>query len=402
DMNTYQIIHIPDKPPIPPNQQPTVNMFVSVIEPKIANNLIRRLNQIAPLENLRHVKRIQKKYLQGVILCSACEDNENLNSVPLDVQELTISYQLSAFITKVCKYAASSKEEWEEQCKIWPTSFHSPTYNIDGISGLSEEDSLSVFSFMKYAFELAKSGDGSIVNSADIVDPSAMQIIASACDQVFSWQNPPNKISNGSSCFIQPELNSSLSGSNGVASQVSLLLNGSPDESKQLCIGVSCLNPQVSLLYAALVAIESSAARDRNLFPSSGPNEDEFHEVDHEQSSSSGSPAKRQKMNLTHVQDDDEKNAHIEGSCLESARPYVCTGHDIYLVWGPYTMCAMALVHQRIRRIFYAFPNPNAGGLGSVHRLQGEKSLNHHYVVFRVLLPERVLNKNETEAADND
>lgn len=51
----------------------------------------------------------------------------------------------------------------------------------------------------------------------------------------------------------------------------------------------------------------------------------------------------------------------------------------------------MALVHQRIRRIFYAFPNPNAGALGSVHRLQGEKSLNHHYAVFRVLLPEEVL-----------
>lgn len=47
----------------------------------------------------------------------------------------------------------------------------------------------------------------------------------------------------------------------------------------------------------------------------------------------------------------------------------------------------MALVHQRIKRIFYAFPNPTAGGLGSVYRLQGEKSLNHHYAVFRVLLP---------------
>lgn len=55
----------------------------------------------------------------------------------------------------------------------------------------------------------------------------------------------------------------------------------------------------------------------------------------------------------------------------------------------------MALVHQRIKRIFYAFPNPNAGALGSVHRLQGEKSLNHHYAVFRVLLPEEVLGEGE-------
>lgn len=59
----------------------------------------------------------------------------------------------------------------------------------------------------------------------------------------------------------------------------------------------------------------------------------------------------------------------------------------VYLLVG---RCAMALVHQRVKRIFFALPNPSAGGLGSVHRLQGEKSLNHHYAVFRVLiLPEQ-------------
>ena len=62
---------------------------------------------------------------------------------------------------------------------------------------------------------------------------------------------------------------------------------------------------------------------------------------------------------------------------------------DIW-TYGLYLRCAMALVHQRIRRIFYAFPNPEAGALGSVHRLQGVKSLNHHYAVFRVVLPEEV------------
>lgn len=51
----------------------------------------------------------------------------------------------------------------------------------------------------------------------------------------------------------------------------------------------------------------------------------------------------------------------------------------------------MALVHQRFRRIFYAFPNPSAGALGSVYRLQGEKSLNHHYAVFRVILHDEPL-----------
>ncbi|GKV12301.1 hypothetical protein SLEP1_g23466 [Rubroshorea leprosula] len=64
-MDTWQIIHIPDKPQVPPDQQPTVNVYAAVIELKLANSLVRRLNQIAPLENLRHVKRVQKKCLEG-------------------------------------------------------------------------------------------------------------------------------------------------------------------------------------------------------------------------------------------------------------------------------------------------------------------------------------------------
>ena len=35
--------------------------------------------------------------------------------------------------------------------------------NIDGITGFSEEDSQSVFSFMKSALQLAKSGDGQVI-----------------------------------------------------------------------------------------------------------------------------------------------------------------------------------------------------------------------------------------------
>lgn len=172
DRDRWQILYIPDKPPIPPNQQPTVNVFASIIDPKLANTLIRRLNQIAPLENLRHVKRIRKKQLEGgktellVILCLASENDSHLDTMQHDVRELVNSYQLSAFITKVCKFPASSKEEWEEQCKIWPTSYHPPTYNIDGITGFNKEDSQSVFSFMRFTVELAKSGDGLVYYSS--------------------------------------------------------------------------------------------------------------------------------------------------------------------------------------------------------------------------------------------
>ncbi|TQD89747.1 hypothetical protein C1H46_024741 [Malus baccata] len=405
----WQIVHIPDNPPIPPDQQPTVDAIASLIDPLFANTLVRRLNQIAPLENLRHVKRVHKKFVQGgktqlsVILCLASQNGNQLDSIQNDVQELMNSYQLSPFITKVCKYAASSKEEWEEQCKLWPTSYHPPTYNIEGITGFSQEDSQSVFSFMKYAIQVAKSGDNLEVNAAVIVDPSVKQVIAKACDQTCSCYNPKNEITLETSCSEKLET-SVCHGISGGALSHKEHSNGFPAKSEQLYTGVSCLCPwgwaeqesDMSLRYchplrhASIVAIESSAARDRLLFPSSGKTHDKSFEMDRMQSCSAASPAKRQKTNSTNIQvnyGEDSLDLNGEGCSRSlSARPYLCTGFDMYLVWEPCIMCAMALVHQRIRRIFYAYPNPKAGALGSVHRLQGQRSLNHHYAVFRVLV----------------
>ncbi|CAI5457650.1 unnamed protein product [Closterium sp. Yama58-4] len=67
-----------------------------------------------------------------------------------------------------------------------------------------------------------------------------------------------------------------------------------------------------------------------------------------------------------------------------AARPYLCTGFDAFMLHEPCIMCAMALVHQRVRRVFYAIPNLQGGALGSCWKLHGVKSLNHHYEVFRV------------------
>ncbi|KAF7824923.1 putative inactive tRNA-specific adenosine deaminase-like protein 3 isoform X2 [Senna tora] len=362
------------------------NVIASFIDPKNANQIIRRLNQIEPLENLRHVKRVQKKILEeglmvcrpciyvlfwnscfcyivqlltleiyvtgqihlSVILCLASEGDNQLDSIPPHLQELISFYQLSPFITKVCKYAATSKEEWQEQCKFWPTSYHPRTYT-------------------------------------------------------------------DSCCFRKPELSSSHPVSDIVAPNDPLHLNSSFDELKQPHMGVACLYPWLwaeqqslaqglsnwhPLRHAAIVAIESSAARDRLLFPSMGNNEEKYLELDHEKSSCTSSPAKRLRTIPENVDDNEKVNAVSQSSEQLSERPYLCTGYDIFLVWEPCAMCAMALVHQRIRRIFYAFPNPNAGALGSVHRLQGEKSLNHHYAVFRVLLPQQVLHKPDVEVAE--
>ncbi|KAL4003773.1 Cytidine and deoxycytidylate deaminase zinc-binding region family protein [Acanthocheilonema viteae] len=63
---------------------------------------------------------------------------------------------------------------------------------------------------------------------------------------------------------------------------------------------------------------------------------------------------------------------------------YLGTGYDVYLTDEPCAMCAMALVHFRVGRVFYGKRTPLNGVYESCWRIQEEKSLNHHYAVFRI------------------
>nr|CAD7195831.1 unnamed protein product [Timema douglasi] len=85
----------------------------------------------------------------------------------------------------------------------------------------------------------------------------------------------------------------------------------------------------------------------------------------------------------------ENKNEHKKsGSENTKTGPYLCTGYDIYLTREPCAMCAMALVHSRVRRVFYGSSTPS-GALGTnavVHCLKG---LNHRYEVFRGVLARR-------------
>ena len=68
------------------------------------------------------------------------------------------------------------------------------------------------------------------------------------------------------------------------------------------------------------------------------------------------------------------------------AKAYLCSGCDAYVTLEPCAMCAMALAHARIRRLVYAVPCASEGALGSRYRVHTERSINHHYQVFRGLL----------------
>lgn len=62
---------------------------------------------------------------------------------------------------------------------------------------------------------------------------------------------------------------------------------------------------------------------------------------------------------------------------------YYCEGLYVFTIEEPCIMCSMALVHNRINRIYYEKENKNDGGLVSQIEINNYK-LNHHYHIFKI------------------
>jgi tRNA(Arg) A34 adenosine deaminase TadA len=64
------------------------------------------------------------------------------------------------------------------------------------------------------------------------------------------------------------------------------------------------------------------------------------------------------------------------------AEDYLATGFDVFLLHEPCAMCAMALLHSRVGRVFFHHPNLTSGAVRSVVRLHTLDNVNHRYRVF--------------------
>jgi tRNA(Arg) A34 adenosine deaminase TadA len=91
-----------------------------------------------------------------------------------------------------------------------------------------------------------------------------------------------------------------------------------------------------------------------------------------------------------------DPTAHAEMLALRSALATRGTGRldgcDLYVTLEPCTMCAGAIAHTRIRRLYYGAGDPKAGAVDNGVRLFGQPSVHH--------APEVISGLGEKRAAD--
>jgi len=76
-----------------------------------------------------------------------------------------------------------------------------------------------------------------------------------------------------------------------------------------------------------------------------------------------------------------DPTAHAEIIVLRKAgahlKNYRCTGAELYVTLEPCAMCAMAMVHARIQKVYYGTPDPKTGVIHSQLNLLDLSWLNH-------------------------
>ena len=87
-----------------------------------------------------------------------------------------------------------------------------------------------------------------------------------------------------------------------------------------------------------------------------------------------------------------DPTAHAEIEALRSAGrtlgSYRLTDTTLYVTLEPCAMCAMAIVHARVRRLVFGAWDPRAGAAGSVTDTFALPGLNHRVDVFGGVLME--------------
>ncbi|KAJ3763320.1 cytidine deaminase-like protein [Lentinula raphanica] len=113
--------------------------------------------------------------------------------------------------------------------------------------------------------------------------------------------------------------------------------------------------------------------------PASYEEENQNTALAHDTRTSTSHPLRHAVLNLIRKVADLDLN---RGSLSESGPNYLLTGRTVFLSHEPCIMCSMALLHSRVKQVFYLIPMGKTGGCGSVACLPTLPGVNHRFPIF--------------------
>lgn len=75
--------------------------------------------------------------------------------------------------------------------------------------------------------------------------------------------------------------------------------------------------------------------------------------------------------------------SEIQKQATRNGADYLLTSLSLFTLHEPCTMCTMALLHSRVREVFYVFPTGKSGGFEGEFGLHSRKDLNHRFEVWK-------------------
>ncbi|XP_078351703.1 putative inactive tRNA-specific adenosine deaminase-like protein 3 isoform X2 [Oculina patagonica] len=338
----------------------TVQVYAAEIKDKTrTSELIRILNDKYPLTDLGHLKRVRclktgKDTVLQIILHLKEDKSIDLlsssNEIFLEQNEITKASFGRPFVVDVAKNPPLTREQFNQASKLWPVNFHEDKYVSRALRGeLFDEDELVLITkFMRMALTAAeKTNSGKFHVGAVIVDPQRNHPIA-VCHDLRCAGHPLQH-----AVMVCLDL-VAHSQSSGAWQLDHVEKNGT----------WTLKNIDSQLQQGAYTIAGNGHVMDSR-------SSETGHFLDVKSSDCS------QTCNLSNDTGDKCKTG-----------PYLCTGYDLYVTREPCAMCAMALVHSRIRRVFYGCADSITGALGSRYKIHTQAGLNHHFEVFRGVLEE--------------
>ena len=334
-------------------------------------------------------------------------------------------------LVQVAKAAPRNKEQWTEWSRIWPITWRQPEATSQPApESLSAEEAAAMRLHMRAALDLAA--------AAGAPDQAAVMHGQHAADECSSrpGSSLPCRAEQPSSTSQGGQANTAHGHSCSTARVRNAALIVDPATRQVIARGLDGtrgLNRH-PLRHAVMAAVDAAARRDLALWPeqsgaqavvqraalaegacsgaacsggAAGPPERKRQRLERQSTGESGggaaAAAGASLGTPTTPSDQPGGRGHsatagfaeaITGTVASTGiewelpgqgppqKSYLCTGFDCYVVHEPCVMCAMALVHSRLRRVIYALPDAKSGALGGAFRLHAQRSLNHHYHVY--------------------